>query len=81
MKNYLSFGGGVNSVAKKPTKKEGRELYREFGKEMIPAIRNCANFWNAAMKKQQMDNATSNDADREMVGDDADFFDGDIGFK
>ena len=38
---------------KKLTKKEGRELYREFGKEMIPAICACANFWNAAMKKHQ----------------------------
>ncbi len=38
---------------KKLTRKEGRELHKKFGEIMAPAVRDCANFWNAAMKKQQ----------------------------
>ncbi len=38
---------------KKLTKKEGGELYREFGKVMAPAVRDCTNFWNATMKKSK----------------------------
>lgn len=35
---------------KKLTKKEGRELYRQFGQEMLPAVKDCANFLNTALK-------------------------------
>lgn len=38
---------------KKLTRKEGRALYKEFGKKMAPTVKDCTNFWNAAMKKYQ----------------------------
>ncbi len=44
---------GQGHDLKKLTRKEGRALYREFGKIMAPAVRDCTNFLNAAMKKQQ----------------------------
>ena len=34
------------------TKEEGRELYRQFGQEMIPTVRDCTNFLNAALSSQ-----------------------------
>ena len=31
------------------TKQEGRELYRQFGREMAPAVRDCTNLLNAVL--------------------------------
>ena len=33
------------------TRKEGRKLYRQFSQEMIPAVRDCTNFLNAALRQ------------------------------
>lgn len=36
---------------KKLSREEGRELYRQFGKEMTPAVRDCTKFLNTVLKK------------------------------
>lgn len=33
----------------KLSKEQGKELYRQFGQEMIPAVRDCTNFLNTAL--------------------------------
>jgi len=35
---------------KKLSKKEGKELYRQFGQEMLPAVKDCTNLLNAMLK-------------------------------
>jgi len=42
---------------KKLTKKEGRELYRQFGQEMLPVVKDCANFLNTALKNAKKQRA------------------------
>jgi len=39
---------GIN--IKKLSKKEGRELYRQFGQEMLPAVKDCTSFLNTVLK-------------------------------
>ena len=34
---------------KKLSKKEGKELYRQFGQEMLPAVKDCTEFFNAVL--------------------------------
>ena len=36
---------------KKLSKKEGKDLYRKFGQEMLPAVKDCASFLNTMLKK------------------------------
>ena len=36
---------------KKLSKKEGKELYRKFGQEMLPAVKDCTELFNAMLKK------------------------------
>ncbi len=35
---------------KKLSKEQGRALFKEFGEEMVPVVRDCTNFLNAALK-------------------------------
>ena len=35
---------------KKLSKKEGKELYRQFGQEMLPAVKDCTEFLNTVLK-------------------------------
>ena len=35
---------------KKLSKKEGKELYQQFGQEMLPAVRDCTDFLNTVLK-------------------------------
>jgi len=34
---------------KKLSKKEGKELYQQFGQEMLPAVKDCTEFFNAVL--------------------------------
>ena len=41
-------------IIKDLTRKEGRKLYRQFGQEMIPVIKDCSNFLNVALKQRKV---------------------------
>ena len=40
-------------IIKDLTRKEGRKLYRQFGQEMIPAVRDCTDFLNVALRQSK----------------------------
>ena len=50
----------------KLSKKEGRSLYKQFGQEMIPAIRDCTNFLNVALSSPNQ--PLDSDAEKPQVG-------------